>query len=86
MHLLDDHLLECTHFMTDPLSPIKASFAIDDEKRIITIQTDTFPVAASSMSFEQFLNTPANIVADIVGDLYQGVSGQNPPVRRIYGR
>ena len=85
MHLLDDHLIECTYFMTDPLSPIKASFAIDDEKRVITIQTDTIPVAASSMSFEQFLNTPANIVADIVRDLYQGAPGQKTPARRIHG-
>ena len=85
MHLLDDHLIECTYFMTDPLSPIKASFAIDDEKRVITIQTDTIPVAASSMSFEQFLNTPANIVAYIVRDLYQGSPGQKTPARRIHG-
>ena len=80
MHLLDDHLLECTYYLADPLSPIKATFAIDDDRRIVTIQTETVPVAASSMSFEQFLNTPANIIADIVRDLYQ-----RSPVRRVYG-
>tara|TARA_R100000656_G_C3943465_1_gene127108 strand:+ start:937 stop:1182 length:246 start_codon:yes stop_codon:yes gene_type:complete len=80
MHVLDDHLMECVHFLSDPLSPVKASFALDDDRCIVTIQTDTIPVAASSMSFEQFLNTPANIIADIVKDLYQ-----QSQVRRVYG-
>ena len=80
MHVLDDHLIECAHWLSDPLSPVKASFVLDDDKRIVTIQTDTVPVAASSMSFEQFLNTPANVISDIVRDLYQ-----QSPVRRVYG-
>ena len=80
MHILDDHLIECAYWLSDPLSPVKASFVLDDDKRIVTIQTDTVPVAASSMSFEQFLNTPANVISDMVRDLYQQSS-----VRRVYG-
>ena len=70
---LDQKMLDCFHCFSDPNDRVVVRMSLDNEKKSLTIETNSKIPVAHKMSVEQFLNTSQSSLKAIAKGLYKDI-------------
>ena len=67
----DSKIIDCFHFFSDPLEPVRVSISLNDRQDEVVFETISRIPLAHKMSLEQFLTTPIDALKAIAKGLYK---------------